>query len=87
MRMMPPAQSSVLKAKRKYGPAAEAQAWGLGRGLESVSALGSELESVSESELESESVSALELGSGSELELESALAWEQELGQGPQSER
>ena len=85
MRMMPPAQSSVLKAKRKYGPAAGAQAWGLGRGLESVSAsaLGSELESVSESELESESVSALELGS----ELESALAWEQELGQGPQSER
>ena len=59
MRMMPPAQSSVLKAKRKYGPAAGAQAWGLGRGLESVSAsaLGSELESVSESESESVSVS------------------------------
>jgi hypothetical protein len=77
---MPPAQSSVLKAKRKYGPAAQAQAWGLGRGLESASELGLALELELGLELE------LELGSALELELGSALAWEQELGQGQPSE-
>ena len=71
---MPPVQSSVLKAKWKYGPAAKAPGrggwgWSWGRGGVGVGVgvgVGSELE----------------LGS----ELESALAWEQELGQGPQSE-